>query len=131
MLHLFQPHFLILSTTFVVCTYINNLVPFYTDILFMIMPVEVWKMIAIGQYVFPVIILAKIHAPLKAWWYMVLYPLFVYSWIPITFVGFLHRNDREWSHTQHTRSISYREVPLLATAEDYPKENYFGKQAAK
>lgn len=130
-LHLLQPHFLIMSTTFVVCSYIYHIVPFYTNILFMILPVEVWQLIAVGQYVFPVIVLAKIRAPLKAWWYMVLYPLFVYSWIPITFIGFLHRNDREWSHTQHTRGLSYRDVALLATADDFPKDNYLSKQAAK
>ncbi len=130
-LHLLQPHFLILSTTFVVCSYIYHLVPFYTNILYMVLPVEVWTIIAVGQYIFPVIVLAKIRAPLKAWWYSIFYPLFVYSWIPITFIGYLHRNDREWSHTQHTRSLSYRDVALLAPADDFPKEGFLSKQAAK
>ena len=44
------------------------------------------------------IILAKIHASLRSWLYLALYPLFIYSWIPITVLGFIHRHDHEWSH---------------------------------
>ncbi|MDR3565844.1 MAG: glycosyltransferase family 2 protein [Negativicutes bacterium] len=130
-LHLLQPHFLILSTTFVALSYLYHFVPFYTNILYMVLPVEVWSIIAVGQYIFPVIVLAKIRAPLKSWFYLILYPLFVYSWIPITFLGYLHRNDHEWSHTEHTRSISYHEVVLLPQTEEFPKESFLSKQAAK
>ncbi len=129
-LHLLQPHFLILSTVFVLCSYLYHIVPFYTNILYTVLPVEVWTVIMIGQYVFPVLVLAKIRAPWKSWLYSILYPLFVYSWIPITFLGFLHRNDREWSHTEHTRSLSYHDV-LIAQPGDFPKENLLSKQAAK
>lgn len=130
-IHLLQPHFLILSTTFVLLTYLHGSVPFYTDILFMVLPVEVWRLIAIGQYIFPVIVLAQIRAKGKSWLYLILYPLFVYSWIPITFLGFIHRNDRQWSHTQHTRSISYREMVLVPNSDEFPKENLLSKQAVK
>ncbi|SMC55718.1 glycosyltransferase family 2 protein [Sporomusa malonica] len=129
-LHLVQPHFLILSTTFVILSYVYHIVPFYTNILYMVLPIEVWTVIAIGQYVFPVIILAKIRANWKTWLYLIFYPLFVYSWIPITFLGFLHRNDRNWSHTQHTRSLSYRDM-LLNNSDEFTKENLLSKQAIK
>jgi cellulose synthase/poly-beta-1,6-N-acetylglucosamine synthase-like glycosyltransferase len=129
-LHLLQPHFLLLSTSFVLLSYLYYLVPFYTNILYKIIPVEVWTIIAIGQYVFPLIVLARIRAQWKSWVYLILYPLFVYSWVPITFLGFLHRNEREWSHTQHTRGLSYHEVLLTETGE-FPKGNLLGKQAVK
>lgn len=109
-IHLFQPYFLILSTAFVLANYVYAFVPFYTNILYDVLPFEVWTIIGIGQYIFPMLVLAKIHASRKSWFYMLLYPLFVYSWIPITLIGFWHRNDHEWSHTQHTRSMSYRDV---------------------
>ena len=80
--------------------------PFYTNVLYSILPVEVWTLIGIGQYVFPVIVLWKIRASFKSWLYLLLYPLFIYSWIPISFIGFLHRHDHEWSHTLHTRNIN-------------------------
>ncbi|MDF2499877.1 MAG: poly-beta,6 N-acetyl-D-glucosamine synthase [Anaerosporomusa subterranea] len=129
-LHLLQPHFLILSTTFVLLSYLYYIEPFYTNILYMILPIEVWTLIAVGQYVFPIIVLAKIRAHWKSWLYMILYPLFVYSWIPITFVGFWRRNDREWSHTQHTRSLSYHE--MVMSQDDFAKhDELLSKQVTK
>ena len=129
-LHLLQPHFLILSTTFVALSYLYHIVPFYTNILYMILPIEVWTIIAVGQYVFPILVLAKIRANWKCWLYLILYPLFVYSWIPITFIGYLHRNDRQWSHTQHTRSLSYQDI-LLNQSGNFPKDSLLSKQAVK
>ena len=129
-LQLFQPYFLILSTTFVLLNYLHFVTPFYTNILFKIIPVEVWTLIAIGQYAFPIIVLLKIRASWKSWVYLLLYPLFIYSWIPITVMGFLHRNERVWSHTAHTRSLSYKEV-LLAQNNEFSKEDFLSKQAVK
>lgn len=129
-LHLLQPHFLVLSTTFVILSYAYYITPFYTNILYKVLPVEVWTIIAIGQYIFPLIVLAKIRAQWKSWLYVIFYPLFVYSWIPITFLGFMHRNEREWSHTEHTRSLSYHDV-LVPESNQFPKENFIGKQAIK
>lgn len=129
-IHLVQPHFLILSTTVVVLNYLYFIEPFYTNILYMVLPIEVWSIIAVGQYVFPVIVLAKIRAHWKSWLYLILYPLFVYSWIPITFLGFWHRNDREWSHTQHTRSVSYQEL-VMRHSEYGKQDELLGKQVTK
>lgn len=129
-IHLVQPHFLLLSTTFVLLNYVYYITPFYTNILFMVLPIEVWRIIAIGQYLFPIIVLAKIRASWKTWVYSIFYPLFVYSWIPITFLGFLHRNDRSWSHTPHTRSLSYHDI-ILSNSNEFSKENLLSKQAIK
>ncbi|MDD4601187.1 MAG: glycosyltransferase family 2 protein [Negativicutes bacterium] len=129
-LHLLQPHFLILSTTFVILSYVYYITPFYTNILYEVLPVEVWTLIAIGQYVFPLIVLAKTKANCKSWYYVIFYPLFVYIWIPITFFCFLNRHEREWSHTEHTRSLTYHDV-LVPESEEFPKENFVGKQAIK
>lgn len=128
--HLIQPHFLIMSTFFVAMSYFYHIVPFYTNVLYMILPYEVWTVIAVGQYIFPVIVLMKIRAHWKSWFHLALYPLFIYSWIPITFLGYLHRNDRQWSHTQHTRNLSYDDI-LINQPGNFPKDSLLGKQAAK
>jgi cellulose synthase/poly-beta-1,6-N-acetylglucosamine synthase-like glycosyltransferase len=130
-LHLLQPHFLLLSTTFIIASYVYHYIPFYTNILYRVLPIEVWTLIGIGQYVFPLLILAKIRAKGKTWLYLIFYPLFVYSWIPITFIGFLHRNDRVWSHTQHTRSMSYQDVMQTAPTEDFKQAGAIAKSALK
>jgi cellulose synthase/poly-beta-1,6-N-acetylglucosamine synthase-like glycosyltransferase len=129
-LHLLQPHFLLFSTVFVLLTYINSVVPFFTYALYAIIPLQVFQIIAIGQYVFPILVLIRIRANWKVWLYLILYPLFIYSWIPITFLGFIHRHRKEWSHTQHTRSIRYADL-LPSQKTEFAKENMLSKQAAK
>jgi cellulose synthase/poly-beta-1,6-N-acetylglucosamine synthase-like glycosyltransferase len=109
-LHLLQPHFLLLSTFFIIVSYIQlAFPPFYTNI-YNFMPSELMTVIMLGQYILPIIILLKIKVKWKAWLYLILYPVFIYSWIPIVFLGFIHRNEHEWSHTKHTRSLSYDEL---------------------
>ena len=105
-----QPHFLMVSTFFVVISYVQlAFPPFYTNI-YRFMPGELMTAIMLGQYILPMIILLKIRAKFKAWLYMLLYPVFIYTWIPIIFIGFIHRNEHEWSHTKHTRAMSIEEL---------------------
>ena len=108
-IYLLQPHFLMLSAIFILISYIQLAVgQFYTSI-YSFMPNTLMTAIMIGQYALPMIILVKVHAKLKAWFYLLLYPLFIYSWLPIIFLGFVKRNDHEWAHTEHTRSMSYKD----------------------
>lgn len=127
LVHLIQPYFLILSTAFIISSYVYSLYPFYTNILYSILPWEVWMIVGIGQYVFPMIVLAKIHASLKSWLYLLLYPLFIYSWIPITVLGWFDRNKHEWSHTVHTRSVSHSDIIIPKTGES-AKQVVFNKK---
>ena len=109
-LYLLQPHFLMISTFFIIISYVQSAFPpFYTNI-YNIIPSQLMTAIMLGQYILPMIILLKIQVRWKAWFYMLLYPVFIYSWIPIIFLGFIHRNEHEWSHTQHTRSMSYDDI---------------------
>lgn len=109
-MHLFQPYFLLLSTVFVVISYLQLCFPpFYTNI-YSLMPSEILTIIMVGQYALPIIVLLKVGVKPKGWLYLILYPLFIYSWIPITFLGYLDRHEHEWSHTKHTRALSYEEV---------------------
>ena len=128
-MNLIQPYFLMISTFFVLCSYIYNFYPFYTNILYTIIPVEVWTLVGIGQYIFPVAVLWKIRASFKSWMYLLLYPLFIYSWIPITALGWWHRHDHEWSpHAAHPR-ISFDDVIIPEDAvNDGPKEVVFAKR---
>ncbi len=109
-IYLLQPHFLMLSSFFIAMSYIQLAAgPMYTNI-YTIMPHQLMTGIMIGQYLLPMIILIKVRAKLKSWFYLLLYPLFIYSWIPIIFLGFIHRNEHEWAHTQHTRSMDYDDM---------------------
>ncbi len=109
-IYLLQPHFLMLSAFFIVVSYVQlAFEPFYTNI-WSILPSTLMTAIMIGQYALPIIILIKVRAKLKSWFYLLLYPVFIYTWLPIIFIGFWKRNDHEWSHTQHTRSLDYDDM---------------------
>ena len=109
-IYLLQPHFLMISTFFIIISYVQLWThPFYTNI-YSILPSTLMTIIMLGQYILPMIILLKIKAKPKAWLYLLLYPVFISSWIPIIFLGFIHRNEHEWSHTQHTRSMTYEQL---------------------
>lgn len=49
-------------------------------------------------------------APWKSYKYLVTFPLFLLSWWPITFYAFFTQNNKQWSHTEHTRVIRLEEV---------------------
>lgn len=49
-------------------------------------------------------------APLKIYRTLITYPLFLLSWWPVTFYAFFTQNNKQWSHTQHTRVIRLEEV---------------------
>ncbi len=109
-IYLLQPHFLMLSAFFMVISYLQMLTgPLFTNI-YSVMPSQIMAAIMIGQYLLPMIILIKVRAKIKSWFYMLLYPIFIYTWIPIIFLGFIHRNEHEWAHTKHTRSMSYDDM---------------------
>jgi cellulose synthase/poly-beta-1,6-N-acetylglucosamine synthase-like glycosyltransferase len=127
-IHLFQPYFLFISTFFVIASAIYEYVPFYTNVLYALLPYEISQVIGIGQYVLPAIVLLKIHAAPKSWYYTLFYPLFVYSWIPIAAVGYVRRHNHVWNHTAHTRAISFNDVLVPESAELGPKQIIFTKQ---
>ena len=124
---LVQPYFMLISFVFLIASTIYQFIPFYTNVLYALLPYAAWQVIGVGQYVIPAIILIKIHAAPKSWFYWIFYPIFVYSWVPITFLGYLHRHEHAWSHTLHTRNISYNDVLVPESAEVGPKQIVFPK----
>ena len=36
--------------------------------------------------------------------------VFLLSWLPITFYAFFTQNNKQWSHTQHTRVLRLEDV---------------------
>ena len=109
-LHLFQPFFMMIVTSFLVIQIFPFLQPYYVNLFIDYIPSSLWQVITSAITVFPVVALYLDKIPWKAYWGLILYPLFMYSWIPIIFVGFLHRNRKEWAHTAHTRAIHYNEM---------------------
>ncbi|MHA0856603.1 glycosyltransferase family 2 protein [Paenibacillus sp. CMAA1364] len=46
----------------------------------------------------------------KVYLYLVFFPIYLISWYPITVYAFFTQNNKQWSHTEHTRVIRMEEV---------------------
>lgn len=66
---------------------------------------------AIMQYIYtPFILVLEKKLNLKIFWYYIIYPFYSLTWLPISLIGIIHKNDKEWSHTAHTRSVNIEEL---------------------
>ncbi|SCW79905.1 Glycosyltransferase, catalytic subunit of cellulose synthase and poly-beta-1,6-N-acetylglucosamine synthase [Paenibacillus tianmuensis] len=61
-------------------------------------------------YVLFMIALIMEKAPLKSYKYLITFPLFLLSWWPITVYAFFTQNNKQWSHTEHTRVIRLEDM---------------------
>lgn len=59
---------------------------------------------------FPLALILERVKSWKMYAYMLLLPFFLLSWWPITFYAFFTQNNKQWSHTQHTRVLRLDEV---------------------
>jgi cellulose synthase/poly-beta-1,6-N-acetylglucosamine synthase-like glycosyltransferase len=49
-------------------------------------------------------------APLRIYRTILTFPIFILSWWPVTFYAFFTQNNKQWSHTEHTRVLRLEEV---------------------
>jgi len=108
--HLFQPALVMIASFFILTNFVSILQTHYTHVFTLMMPWTGWQILSAITYLSPVAALALDRLPWRAYIGIILYPVFIYSWIPIVFLGFLNRKDKQWSHTKHTRSISIEDV---------------------
>lgn len=109
-IHLFQPALVMIATFFTLTNIIPMMQDSYPPLFSSVMPWTGWQILSAIQFFYPVAALTLERIPWRAYVGLIYYPIFIYSWIPIVFLGFLHRKDKKWSHTEHVRSISYEEI---------------------
>lgn len=47
---------------------------------------------------------------MKLIWSYLIFGIYTLTWIPITIIGWLNKHKTEWSHTEHSRSMSIEEM---------------------
>lgn len=47
------------------------------------------------------------------YWWLIFYPIFALTWIPVAYVGFALRKNKEWTHTLHIRNIKHEQLQNL------------------
>jgi len=83
----------------------------YTPIFSYIWPRMVWELVSTLQIIYPFLVVWLDRLPKKVIkWSIIHYLIFVYSWIPIVFISFFGKTRVSWSHTLHTRGISYADI---------------------
>lgn len=58
----------------------------------------------------PFILWLEKKLTLKIFWYYIIYPLYAVTWIPICIIGIAKKNNKEWNHTLHTRSVDITDL---------------------
>ena len=83
-----------------------------------ISPNYVWMVFLVAQFLYgPLIIMSERRFNLKVLFAYLVYPFYNLTWVPITIVGMLHSDKKEWSHTAHTRKINMNEISNNIQAE--------------
>lgn len=59
------------------------------------------------------VLLEKKLKSLRILKYLMLVPIYNLTWVPIIIQGFIHRNNREWSHTLHIRALDIAEMESI------------------
>lgn len=59
--------------------------------------------IAANVFTFMIAMLLEKVKYKKVYLYLVLFPIYLLSWYPITVYAFFTQNNKQWSHTEHTR----------------------------
>ena len=72
----------------------------------------IWNILAISQFCYTPFVIwyeRREFKPVMITYYIG-YILYNFTWVPITITGMLKKNNTEWSHTAHTRTICIEEL---------------------
>jgi hypothetical protein len=110
-LYLFQPMRLILVVLASAMLYLQIGTPLYEQLgLSEVLPSWFWWVVNAILYMQTPLAMILEKTPLKSFLAIAVYPLFLLTWVPITFVALFTLKNKTWSHTVHTRSIRLEEV---------------------
>ena len=113
LVYLWQPLVILLTGLNVALVPVQLLVHrWYSPWLGARLPISIWLTIVGLGLLLPLLAFALEDA---AWFAFLQYPVFLLfnlTWIPIAVLGLVQHRDRSWSHTPHTRSLSYEELEL-------------------
>lgn len=107
-----QPLLVVFMALFTIIGFVDLFIlDLYTTIFKFIWPPLIWELVFTLQIIYPFLVIWLDRLPRNIIkWMIVHYPLFVYSWVPIIFLSFFGDTRVAWSHTLHTRSISYVDI---------------------
>ena len=76
-----------------------------------VLPWYVWDTVVVMQFAFvPFVLLFEGKMNKNVIKGYLPYYFYTFTWFPIAIVGIFKKNNKEWFHTQHTRTISIGEM---------------------
>lgn len=58
----------------------------------------------------PFVLFLERKLNLKVFFYYIVFPVYAITWLPVCIVGILKKNNKEWDHTVHTRSVNISDL---------------------
>lgn len=113
-LYLFQPMRLLMILLITVILYLQLVMPAWwavTDVQKLLFPTEFWTVVSILIYGQLPLAMILERANWRAYVGLIVYPIFLFTWFPITVIAYFTKNNKTWSHTVHTRGIRVEELP--------------------
>jgi cellulose synthase/poly-beta-1,6-N-acetylglucosamine synthase-like glycosyltransferase len=112
-LYLFQPMRLLMILLITVILYLQLVMPPWwavTDVQKILFPTEFWAVISVLIYGQLPLAMILERANWRAYLGLVMYPIFLITWFPITVIAYFTKNNKTWSHTVHSRGIRVEEL---------------------
>lgn len=79
----------------------------------MIFPAWFWFIALFFRYFMPILTLFLEGVPFKRMLAMAIYPVYGITWVPISFIGLIRRNNKEWNHTLHHRTLEEEHLEAI------------------
>ncbi|MDR1101613.1 MAG: glycosyltransferase [Clostridiales bacterium] len=110
-LYLLQPLRIITMGVVTAMAWVNVAYPDSDLVIWGFLPNYVWNVIVFMQFAWgPIVLFVEGKFTKRTVLGYMGYIVYSLTWVPIAIIGIAKRNQKEWFHTQHTRTISIREV---------------------
>lgn len=110
-LYLLQPLRILTMGIITLMGWVQTAYPESNLIVWGYVPPAIWTVFTIAQFCWtPLVLIVEKRFRLKTIYYYVGYLVYTLTWVPIAIIGIAKKNQKEWFHTQHTRTISISEM---------------------
>lgn len=110
-IYLFQPIRIITMGAVTIMGWLQTAFPESHLVVNGYIPTPILMAFVIGQFFWlPFVMFVEKRISTRTIWGYFTYIIYSFTWIPIAVIGIIKRNQHEWYHTQHTRTININEM---------------------
>lgn len=111
LLYLLQPLRIIAMGVITIMAWVQTAYPASNLVVWGLIPQGIWNVIVIMQFLWgPFVLITQKRFSMRTIWGYAAYIIYSLTWVPLALIGVINKNNKEWFHTQHTRTISIKEI---------------------